>query len=472
MYIKAGSLKPQSIKRRLMILYRYILRSHVAPFFFSMIVVIFLFVLQFVMKFIDQLVGKGLSTWVIVELIVMNLAWIFVIAVPMSVLVATLMAFGGLSANHEITSMKAAGVSLYRMMAPVLLASLVVTALLFFFDNDVLPEANHRVKTLTNDIRRKKPTLTLVPGLFSQDISGYSILVRKTFEHSNDLEGVTVYDYTNPKSNVLITAEEGTISFSPDYRHLVMNLQRGEIHELTGENFKDYRRVRFERHRIAMKAEGFEFERSPDNAFARGDRELSIQAMMSIVESLRAVNAETRKRIETLMLQISSSGSTERAGSTLFPALAGKDSISRARGVQAMIESEQSLIAYNEIRIDQYMVEVHKKYALPVACIVFFIVGAPLGMMARRGSFGVAASLSLGFFLFYWACLIGGEKLADRGLLTPFIGMWCANIFLGILGIYLTLRSARETVSFNWNELRRLAPRGWFALEVENDESQ
>lgn len=454
-----------------MILYRYILRSHVAPFLFSLIVLILLFVLQFVMKFIDQLVGKGLSTWVIVELIAMNLAWMLVLAVPMSVLVATLMAFGGLSANHELTSMKATGVSLYRMMAPVLITSVIVSVLLFFFDNDVLPEANHRAKTLATDIHRKKPTLTLVPGLFSQDIGGYSILVRKTFEHSNDLEGVTIYDYTNPSTSVLITAEEGAVSFSPDYHHLIMNLRRGEIHELMGEAFKDYRRVRFERHRIAMKAEGFEFERSPDNAFARGDRELSIQAMMEIVDSLKALNAAARKRIETFSSQIAASGSPRNASSSSPPAPSQSDSVSQARAIQAMIDSERSFIAYNVMRIDQYMVEVHKKYALPAACIVFVLVGVPLGMMARRGNFGVAASLSLGFFLFYWACLIGGEKLADRGLLTPFIGMWIANILLVVFGIYLTIRSARETVSFDWKKFQKLVPRGWFALGTEIEEN-
>jgi len=455
-----------------MILHRYILRTHVAPFLFGLTIVILLFVLQFVMKFIDQLVGKGLSTWVIVELITTNLAWMVVLAVPMAVLVATLMAFGGLSAGQEITSMKAAGMSLYRMMAPVLLASVVITVLLFFFDNDVLPEANHRAKVLATDIRRKKPTLTLLPGLFSQEISGYSILVRKTFEHSNDLEGVTIYDYTDPNIGVLITAKEGTLSFSPDYRHLIMNLRRGEIHELAGESFKDYRRVQFERHRIAMNAEGFEFERSSENAISRGDRELSIQAMMAYVDSLKAINAKSRKRVESLSAQLAAIAASPKRDSTLTGASLQRDSLSRARVIKGMIESEKSLIAYNDIHIDQYMVEVHKKYALPAACIVFVIVGAPLGMMARRGNFGVAASLSLGFFLFYWACLIAGEKLADRGILTPFFGMWCANIFLSILGIYLTIRSAREMRTFDWQKVLKLAPRGWFALESEVRETQ
>ena len=174
----------------------------------------FVFLLQFVMKFIDQLVGKGLTPWIIIELIALSLSWMLVLAVPMSVLVATLMAFGDLSSRNETTAMKASGVSTYRMILPVLLASTVVALLLVSFNNDVLPETNHRLRALTLDIRRKKPTINLRNGVFSQDIPGYSILVRRTFEKTNDLEGVTLFDYTNPGTNVVITAETGTISFA------------------------------------------------------------------------------------------------------------------------------------------------------------------------------------------------------------------------------------------------------------------
>ena len=184
------------------------------------------------MKFIDQLVGKGLSAWVIIELVGLNLAWMLVLAVPMSVLVAVLMAFGDLSSKNEITAMKASGSSLYRMMAPVLLAGICVGGLLVWFNNVVLPESNHRLKVLTGDVRRKRPTLALIDGVFSQEIQGYSILVRKVSQKSNDLQGITIYDFTNPAVNVTVTAERGRISFSPDFRKLIMDLEQGEIHQL------------------------------------------------------------------------------------------------------------------------------------------------------------------------------------------------------------------------------------------------
>ncbi|HZY09951.1 MAG TPA: LptF/LptG family permease, partial [Bacteroidota bacterium] len=229
-------------------LHFHILRTHLGPFIFSFFILMFIFLLQFIMKFIDQLVGKGLSVWVISELIVLNLSWMVVLAVPMSVLVATLMAFGSLSTHHEVTAMKASGMSLYRMMSTTLLAAIILTLLLIEFNNKILPEANHRAKTLIIDIRRTKPTLTIVPGLFSQDIAGYSILARRTFEHSNDLEGITIYDYTEPTTNVVVTAEQGKISFTPDYRKLIMDLYNGEIHQLKTNELQNYRRMRYQKH--------------------------------------------------------------------------------------------------------------------------------------------------------------------------------------------------------------------------------
>ncbi len=448
------------------LLARYILRAHAGPFLFSVSTLMFLFLLQFIMKFIDQLVGKGLTAWVILELVALNLSWMLVLAVPMSVLVATLMAFGELSSKNEITAMKAGGVSLYRMLTPVLVAGLVVALLLVYFNNYVLPESNYRLKTLMVDIRRKKPTLSLVNGVFSQDIPGYSILVRKTFPKSNDLEGITLYDYTNPGVNVVVTAERGSISFSPDYRKLIMDLHEGEIHELDLQRMTAYRRIRFVSHRIAMDVEGFDFERSSTGAFTRGDRELSAQAMRIIVDSLNAAHTRLESEFRGAIgrdMRLKLSGSLD---SSAIPLASGPDfsattALIRARMMNTVVATYLFRLQNIERETDQYLVEIYKKYSIPAACIVFVLVGVPLGIMSRRGGFGIAATLSLGFFVLYWACLIGGEKLADRDLVSPFIGMWIANILIGLMGAYLTFRIARETPHIDWTFLQKLVPRRW-----------
>lgn len=448
-----------------MILALYILKRHAAPFFGSFLFLMSVFILQFVMKFMDQLVGKGLSGAVIAELMLLNLAWMVVLAVPMAVLVATLMAFGSMASTNEVTAMKASGVSLYRMIVPVAIAALIVTYLMIEFNNKVLPEANHRSKTLTIDIRRKKPTLSLVPGLFNQDMPGYSMLVRKTFEESNALEGVTIYNHSDPNKNTVITAKHGTLSFSSDYRKLIMDLYDGEIHELDHSKPNLYRTIKFQRQRITTLSEGFDFERSAVDKFSRGDRELSSGEMRYMVDSLKGLSEVIKKRIDDYTVGLQEKfflGSI----SPSTPAIGFWKNVEQYTSINSQlmfyrnnIDNEISNFVYQQKQIREYLVEIHKKYSIPFACFVFILVGAPLGVMARRGGFGIAASLSLGFFLLYWASLIGGEKLADRHVIEPWIGMWGANIFIGILGLFLTYKVAKENIELNFDWWRRFVPR-------------
>jgi lipopolysaccharide export system permease protein len=338
-----------------------------------------------------------------------------------------------------------------------------------YFNNSVLPDANHRLKNLASDIRRKKPTLSLVNGVFSQDIPGYSILVRRAVPKTNDLVGVTIYDFTNPSSNVVITARRGTVSFSPDYRRLIMDLQEGEIHELDLQNQNSYRRVRFEKHRIAMDVQGFDFERTAEAASQRGDRELSARAMQVFVDSLSLTRAALEKEFADVMrrdVELRASGLLDAPlsgapGQSPPAYLPVTTPLLALRQTQATVTTYMFRLENLERQLDQYEVEINKKYSIPAACIVFVFVGVPLGIMSRRGGFGVAATLSLGFFILYWACLIGGEKLADRDIVQPFVGMWIANVLIGLFGVYLTFRIGRETILIDWSFLHRLVPRRW-----------
>jgi lipopolysaccharide export system permease protein len=442
----------------------YIVKRHSAPFIGSFLFLMSVFILQFVMKFMDQLVGKGLSGAVIAELMMLNLAWMVVLAVPMAVLVATLMAFGSMASTNEITAMKAGGMSLYRMMFPVAICAIIITYLMIEFNNKVLPEANHRSKTLTLDIRRKKPTLTLIPGLFNQDMPGYSMLVRQTFEESNELEGVTIYNHSDPSKNTLITAKRGSLSFSSDYRKLVMDLYDGEIYELDHNKPNLYRVVQFHRQRLTTISEGFDFERSSVDAFTRGDRELSSGEMLYMVDSLEGLVKTIQHRIDNFTVALN-----EKLFIGSIPINSPvkdqwrnieqySDMKSQLMFYRNNIESEIANVEYQQKQIREFLVEIHKKYSIPVACFVFILVGAPLGVMARRGGFGIAASLSLGFFLLYWSSLIGGEKLADRQIIEPWVGMWGANIFIGLLGTILTYKVSKENIELNFNWWRRFIP--------------
>jgi lipopolysaccharide export system permease protein len=305
---------------------------------------------------------------------------------------------------------------------------------------------------------------------------------------------VTIYDLSDPERAVVVTAERGTVSFSSDYSRIIMDLHDGEIHEVDNKTFHDYRRLHFRRHRVSIPASGFGFQRSDASSTRRDDRTMSAQMMQVIVDSIdlqrekKIVDAGARmighlrgyfagtmrlySAAPSRVIRQLPPGATPAQQAAADSAVA--DSLARlpldtlgaasraltdARQLQAQSMAEHSGIDFDAKQTDRYLVEIYKKYSIPAACLVFVLIGAPLGMMARRGGFGVGAGLSLGFFLFYWACLIGGEKLADRGELSPFWGMWVANIILGIMGAILVWRTAKEARVIDWSSLTRFVPK-------------
>jgi lipopolysaccharide export system permease protein len=430
------------------------------------------------MKFADRLVGKGLDGWVITKLIAYNLSWMVVLVVPMASLVATLMAFGNLSQNNEVTIMKSSGISLYKMMIPPFLASVIVAILLFQFNNDVLPDANHQAKILMSDISRTKPTLSLEPGFFSQEVNNYAILVRAIDQKSNWLYQITLYDYSNGAKINVVTADSGKIFFSKDQSKLLMDLYHGEIHESDVQNTTMYRKLEFEKHIIAMDGDQFSFQQSGPTS--RGERELSVTDMQAIADSLkkglnqnqRNFNKEVYRHLfidSTNVNNPTQINSENKLGRN--PELIYLRAIDKVRTVKNIVMSNFNRVEWSKRELEKYEVEIYKKYALPVACIVFVLIGAPLGVMVRKGGFGVAAGISLFFFLIYWAFLIGGEKLSERGFFSPFIGMWAANIVLGVVGIILTIKTNKEAKTITFNFFKKLIPKKFRQKEIATDEN-
>ncbi len=447
-----------------MILFRYILKNLLVPFLFSLFTLMSVFLLQYFMKIADRLIGKGLSFYVISKLIIYSLSWMFVLAVPMAVLVATLMAFGTMAQNNEVAILKASGISLYKMMMPPLFFSIVIASLLVQFNNKVYPDANHELRILLEDISRQKPMLALVPGVFSQEIRHYSILARDIDSKTNLLKNLVIYDQSKPPELTVITAKEGKIYLSKDQKKMILDLFNGEIHTSDRTEEKKYRKVVFSRHKMALDASQFVFRETTFDK-QRSDRELSAQAMRVIIDSLNREVNKMYKEMNFRILTPVHTGYLSAVKSKKSPKLNLKLAYLRAQDIvkssQNTVNSILRRIKTKKNRISSYWVEIHKKYAIPFACIVFILIGVPLGTMTRKSGAGVAAAISLIFFLIYWAFLIGGEKLADRGILSPFWGIWSANIVLGILGLILLIKTARERITLNLDVFRKLIPKQW-----------
>lgn len=443
----------------------YIVREHITPLVMSLVVIMFVFLLQFLMRFIDKLVGKGLDWWTIIQLVAFNLAWMVVLAVPMAVLVSCVMAFGSMGASNELTAMKAAGISLGRMLFPVAVMGTLIAFFDLQFNNNVLPDANHKAKDLMSDIQRKKPTFALEAGQFSDDdaIPGFSILAQKTVPNSSDLLNVTIYDNSTPNVSKVITAKKANVGFARDFKSIVMTLHSGEFHDYSTIQPADYRRGAFDTYIVNIPTNGYDFMRQGESE--RGDRELSandllryvhrkdtdlIQAQHQLADHLDRFALDYNKPSPIPPRPILPGEHFSDSAEISKPRAPGMDMI-RNQFQQRLQTISSDVDHLNSVQddIDSYMVEVHKKYAIPVACIVFVLLGAPMGALARRGGVGVGVGLSIGFFVLYWIFLIGGEKLADRNVIEPWEGMWGGNILLGALGIYLVWRVATERPSFS-----------------------
>jgi lipopolysaccharide export system permease protein len=434
----------------------YILKEHIGPFFFGLFIITFVLIMDFILEILNLIITRGLNTFTVLKMFGLNLAWMLALSIPMAVLVATLMAFGRMSADNEITAFRATGVSLYRIVIPVVLVSLILAAGLVFFNNLILPEANHQARLLMTQIYQKRPTLNIKENVFIDEIPGYHILIRKIDPRSSRIGEVLIYDQRDREIPRTIFAQRGQLEFSADGRTLIMELYDGEIHESDRQDPNHYRRVTFDKQVIFIN-EAFPRLGVADPDY-RTDREMSASRMKQEVEKIRNQLTPQKERLQEL-----------RAALDTLPGLpAGKpirelsDSERQAfrqrQQLERQKEQSQQIIKSSRQRINSYLVEIHKKYSIPLACLVFVLVGAPLGIMAKRGNLVIGLGLSLGFFVLYWAFLIAGEELADRLIISPFWAMWSANLLIGAAGTYLLIKSARELRFISWAWLERLVP--------------
>jgi len=411
----------------------------------------FLFLLQFLMNNLDKLIGKGLDNAIILQVIMLSLSWMIVLAIPMGVLFSTLMAFGSMSGAHETTIIKSGGRSLWRMMMPIIFIGCGLFYGVYWFNDTILPESNHRFKILMQDIQRKKPTFAIESGRFVYQLEGYTILARKVDTASGAMYGVTIYDNGFSTRTNVLSADTGSIKFSSDYARVIVTLRNGEVHQLQKQKRTDFRIMRFAKHVISIAARDFLFQQSNVNPGSRGDREMSIADMRAIVFETDASINVTQKRIDTLLqdhyaevmqarIAGDSSGLTDALQKPSKPNDIDiqKRVMNRLSMLLSPLESDLFQASEQQKKKKAYLVEIYKKYSIPCACLVFVFIGCPLGMMSKRGNFGISAAISLIFYVIFWACLIGGEKLADRDLISAEVGGWFGIYVTGFIGLALT----------------------------------
>ncbi|MCP4685169.1 MAG: YjgP/YjgQ family permease [bacterium] len=421
------------------IIARYILREHIAPFIFAFFTITFLLMFEFVPRIVDRVIDKDLEPLVVLELIALNLAWMLALSVPMSVLVATLMAFGRLSSDFEITAIKASGINLLHILVPLLLVGSLITFGMIEFNDKVLPDINKKARTLLGDIQAMRPTLIFESGVFITDIPGYLVLIDHIDHETSYVEGVRITETKDPRKPRLIIAKDGYLEMTDDGKNMQFTLNDGELHTLDLQDPDNYRMIDFRNQVINVAGTGSELVRT-DSEY-RSDREMDIAQMEEHVG--RAVNAAApiRERIINYLR-----GKFDYLYGDSF--ICNMPDTTNAQAALGLVRSDASIMVRHVERnnqqinaqkriMDKYSIEIHKKYSIPAASLAFILIGAPLGILSRRGGMGVAIAIAILLFMVYWAFLIGGEDVADRGLVSPFWAMWSANILVGTVGLYL-----------------------------------
>lgn len=457
------------------IIHQMVLKQLPGPFLGWLLLLMFLLLMQFLIKFLPDLTGRDLPILLILELIGYNLAYMVVLAVPMASLLATLMIFGSMAESRTWTVIRNCGISLWSLSWPVLATAALLSCGMTYFNNVLLPESNFRALNMWQTIRTARPGFELEPGVFYQEIDEYSILVGH--REGNQLRDILIYDYTQGiASGATIRAKRGQLV--PEGDMLNMVLLDGELHRLTRSpsaiSVERYEKMTFERFELRLDLSELGFQSRDQTSEYRSDRSTPVDRMVEIVDSLKLKFSEKTADLRSSFpvpvdpgtTQAASHNSTRAYSSpaplyapdteTLVPRSVLKDlSANQIRNVyqrardfgqstQSSVASQRRNLRHIAAAINRYQVEIHKKFSISVACFIFVLIGIPLGLSIRSGGLGAACLAAVGIFIFYWVTLVQGEKLADRELLSPWIGMWCANILIGAVGLWIFFRVARD----------------------------
>lgn len=445
------------------VLPKYLIKAHLGPFLFALSAITGLIFVNAIAQRVDSLVGKGLPWRVIGEFLVLSLPHTIALSLPMAVLVAVLYAFSEMASSNEITAMSAGGVRPGRLMTPVVGLGVIATLVMLFFNDTVLPESNHALKNLLLDIGRKSPTLELREQVVNELRSGSGInryfLTADRIDHeTNHMENVTIFDANEPLNQRTTYAASGEMAFNDQRTDLYLTLREGVVHEVQKDRVGGFQRVYFNEQIVPLRDVGNELERRLGGS-DRSDREMGFALLAqnarereAQVEALVAESLSEGRRALRLALNAPAETDTAQAGADRRRDVTGAGTtttyIVRDGLSQQMVASARARAARGaalQQAINRYEVEIHKKLAIAVACLVFVLMGPPLALRFPQAGVGFVVSASAVIFFVYWVGLIGGEALADRRIADPAISMWLGNIIFFLAAVMLLRRMGHSS---------------------------
>ena len=472
-------------------LHWYIIKSFLGPFFMTFFIVVFVLLMQFLWKYVDDLVGKGLDISLLGEMMFYATFGLLPYAFPLAMLLASIMTFGSLGEDYELLAMKSSGISLFRIMKPLFIIAILITATAFYFGNYVLPHTNLRFTTLLWSVKEQRPELILQQGVFTNEIDGYSIRIGNKDKKTNMLYDLLIYDHTDNKSNESVTvADSGYLRITEDKKFMVLNLYDGVNYREGGSQNRrsretyPFRRDNFEEQTIRVKVQNFEFNRRDENIFRNSFRMLRIDQLRFMEDSL---GTDYRMRLRNYLLQIRLNSPVNRkmvnytathdslkqevniTPDSLFnfdEFFMKQDKWVKAEMVQAALSEARNNVQtlnmyddelYNRKKnLNKYTMERHRKYTLSIAVLIFFFIGAPLGAIIRKGGLGMPVVISILLFIAYYIVSMTGEKSAREDVWDMFTGMWFSSLIFLPIGIWLSYKAATDAALMSAETYRKI----------------
>ena len=457
---------------------QFILKSFIGPFIAILLVVVFILMMQFLWLYIDELVGKGLSFKVILEFLGWGAATLLPLSLPLATLLASMMTLGTLGENNELLAIKAAGISLQRILIPLCGACLVISIGAFFISNDLIPVAYNNIYQLRDDIGKTKEEIKIPTKTFYNGIEGYILRVNERNDETGIMHGVMVYNHTKNKGNTSLTlADSAQMMMSKDKSYLTFTMFSGSNYEET--NTKKYRdttlqlqKIDFEKQSLIIPLENYAFQKSDSSRFNDQVKSMNLKQLYESQDSIGNLSAQGKEESITRyskarIIKYNDQLDTLNTNTTPFV----KEDINKWKDITKEIkaverakqnaeELQTNLASYSRERYHHTFIlrlidiEILKKFALSIACIIFFFIGAPLGALIRKGGLGTPAIISVLFFVAYWVIDISGVKLARDGAVRPFSGVFFSSYVLFPTGLYLTWKAINDSAIFNMDGIK------------------
>ena len=465
-------------------LHRMMIGAYWGPLLITFIIVLFLFSMQWLWKWVDDLMGKGLPWDVLTKLIAFATSAFVPAVLPLAVLLSSIMTMGGLGERSELTPMRSAGLGLFRILSPLIVFAMATAAFSFYFSNNLLPIANLKFQSLLWDVTRAKPALNLRPGVFFGGLDGFSIRVGDKDDKTGELKDVLIYDHRKPfqANRTVVRAAKGQMQRSTDGHYLVLTLEDGRIYDEQGQGPRSggqapLLRGRFQREEVRMDLSGLAMKRTDEDLFKDHYKMLTLGQLGYAEDSLRKQLAH-RVADQDLGMRNSLMPLRRDAVNILPPPVAqGRAPAQEVQDVRARaadlarnaIGNLDRNVAEREDRKEQlakFEVEWHRKPMLAFACVVFFFIGAPLGAIVRKGGMGMPAVIAIIFFLVFHILSYSTEQMVKSGSLPAWPGMWISTMVLLPVGIFLTWKAATDSPLFDrdayaraWGRFRSLFSR-------------